>query len=122
MGRRTWESLGKALPDRENVVVSRTLSLPEPIVVVRSVEDALLLPNASDPVFVIGGAEIYSAALPFAHDLYLTELTETLPPEADCFFPAWDRGQFKEMSRERHKRPPGEIELFDYDFVHYVRS
>ena len=123
MGRKTWDSLNGPLPLRENVVVSRSLVLPAPMMVVRSVEEAIALPNPTptQPVFVVGGAEIYRATLPMADDLYLTELCVTLPPDADCFFPEWNRDDYKEVSRVRRQTQPGEVKAFDYDFVHYAR-
>ncbi len=122
MGRRTWESFPKPLPNREHVVVSsQPLSLPEGVLVVRSLAEALALPpHETQPVFVIGGNAMYREALPLIDDLYLTEIEANV--DGDTTFPAWDRAQFREASRERHAAPlhaGGAAVAFS--FVHYVR-
>lgn len=84
MGRKCWESIGRALPGRKNVVVSRgNPQLPEGVVLMHSIEDALA--EAGDGCFVIGGAQIYAEAMPFADTLYITRVF--CSPEADVFFP-----------------------------------
>ena len=122
MGRRTWESFPKPLPNREHVVVSsRELALPEGVLAVRSLEDALALPPPAElPVFVIGGHAMYREALPVADDLYLTEIEVDV--EGDTTFPAWDRAHFREASRQRHSAPlqAGGPDVA-FSFVHYVR-
>jgi dihydrofolate reductase len=122
MGRRTWESFPKPLPNREHVVVSSTTaSLPPGVIKVRSLAEALALPpHAEQPVFVIGGSAMYREAMPLADDLYLTEIEANV--DGDTTFPTWDRAQFREASRERHAAP---LHLGGPDvafaFVHYVR-
>jgi dihydrofolate reductase len=122
MGRRTWEAFPKPLPNREHVVVSSTtISLPEGIIKVRSLADALALPpHAEQPIFVIGGNAMYREAMPLADDLYLTEIEANV--DGDAAFPAWDPAQFREASRERHAAPlqPGGPDVA-FSFVHYVR-
>lgn len=128
MGRRTWESFPKPLPNREHVVVSsQPLVVPEGVRVVRSLGEALALQaHAETPVFVIGGNAMYRDALPLADDLYLTEIEADV--EGDTYFPAWDRSQFREVSRERHCAPlqptqptqPNDSEV-NLSWVHYVR-
>ena len=122
MGRRTWQSFPKPLPNREHVVVSSlALSLPEGVRVVRSLAEALALPpHAEQPFFVIGGNAMYREALPLADDLYLTEIDASV--EGDTTFPAWDRAQFREASREPHAAPlhAGGADVA-FSFVHYVR-
>lgn len=84
MGRKCWESIGRALPGRKNVVVSRgNPQLPEGVILVHSIEDAFA--EAGDGCFVIGGAQIYAEAMPFADTLYITRVF--CSPEADVFFP-----------------------------------
>ena len=122
MGRRTWLSFPKLLPNREHVVVtSQPLALPEGVTAVRSLTQALALPpHAETPVFVIGGNAMYREAMPLADDLYLTEIEADVA--GDTTFPAWDRAQFRELSRERHAAPlqaSGEDVAFSW--VHYVR-
>jgi dihydrofolate reductase len=122
MGRRTWESFPKPLPNREHVVVtSTTASLPPGVIKVRSLAEALALPpHAEQPVFVIGGNAMYREAMPLADDLYLTEIEANV--DGDTTFPTWNRAQFREASRERHAAP---LHLGGPDvafaFVHYVR-
>jgi len=77
---------------------------------------ALELAAASERVFVIGGAEIYALALPRADELELTEIDATFP--ADTFFPAWDRGVFRQTSRETQATPEG----LRYSFASYRRT
>ena len=90
MGRKTWESLGRPLPRRRNVVVSRTLVPGENMlpgaVVVKSLDEVDALPPAGD-IWIIGGAEIYAQALPWCAELYLTHVTGTF--EGDAFFPEY---------------------------------
>jgi dihydrofolate reductase len=123
MGRRTWEAFPKPLPNREHVVVSsQSLALPEGVIGVRSLTDALTLPlPAEQPVFVIGGNAMYREAMPLADDLYLTEIEADV--DGDTTFPAWDRAQFREAGRERHSAPlhAGGSEVA-FSFVHYVRA
>ena len=122
MGRRTWEAFPKPLPNREHVVVSSlSLTLPEDVILVRTLTEALNLPpHAEQPVFVIGGNAMYREALPLADDLYLTEIEANV--DGDTTFPAWDRAQFREASREPHAAP---LQLggsdVPFSWVHYVR-
>ena len=122
MGRRTWQSFPKPLPNREHVVVtSLALTLPDGVLAVRSFAQALALPPpAEQPVFVIGGSAMYLEALPLADDLYLTEIEANV--DGDTTFPAWNRAQFSEASRQRHAAPlqSGGSEVA-FSFVHYVR-
>jgi dihydrofolate reductase len=123
MGRRTWAAFPRPLPNREHIVVSsHALTLPDGVVHVRSLADALRLPApAEQPVFVIGGHGMYQEALPLADDLYLTEIEATI--DGDTRFPAWDRTQFREVARERHAAPlhAGGPDVA-FAFVHYVRA
>ena len=102
MGRRTWESLPdqfRPLPGRGNVVVTRNSDWSaQGADRAASVEDALRLLSSEPGVFVIGGGEIYAAALPHADRLLLTEIDADV--EGDTFFPEWDRNVFREISRE----------------------
>jgi dihydrofolate reductase len=102
MGRRTWESLPdrfRPLPGRRNVVVTRNPAWSaEGADRAASLEDALRLVANEPRVFVVGGAQLYAAALPLASELYLTELDVDV--EGDTFFPDFDRGRFLEVARE----------------------
>jgi dihydrofolate reductase len=119
MGRRTWESLPdrfRPLPGRRNVVVTRN-----PDWTARgadragSIEDALRLLDGESAVFVIGGGEIYTAALPLADELLLTEIHAEI--EGDTYFPRWDRDDFDEVGREEHTSADGTR----FAFVTYAR-
>ena len=101
MGRRTWDSLPdrfRPLPGRRNVVVTRDSEwAAEGAERAGSVEDALALVDDEERVFVIGGALVYAAALPYADELVLTEID--LDVEGDTHLPEWDRAAFEETSR-----------------------
>ena len=101
MGRKTHESIGKPLPGRTNIVVTRNPSYDaEGCVVVDSLEAAVIAAQATgaDEAFMIGGAALYEAALPLATRLYLTEVHCAC--DGDAHFPAWDRGAWRESHRE----------------------
>jgi dihydrofolate reductase len=119
MGRRTWESLPerfRPLPGRRNVVVTRNPEWhADGAERAGSLEDALLLVEGAERVSVIGGAELYADALPLADELLLTEID--LEVQGDTFFPAWDRSEFDEESREEHVSEDG----IPFAFVTYVR-
>ncbi len=110
MGRKTFESIGRVLPNRENVIVSRRFGLAVPgATVVGSLEEALGRFGAQQEIFVIGGAEIYRQALPQAGRLYLTLIGHDV--EGDAFFPEWAASDFREVFREERHEP------FDFAFV-----
>jgi len=119
MGRRTWESLPerfRPLPGRRNVVVTRNEAWSaEGAERASSVEDALELLAGDSYLFVIGGGEIYSAALPYAGELLLTELAVDV--EGDTFFPEWPQEAFRVGSREEHVSETG----VPFAFVTYRR-
>jgi len=97
MGRRTWESIGRALPGRQNVVVTRRRTIhAESCLVVRSIEEAVEKARG-DEVMVIGGGQLYEQVLPLADRMILT-LVDCEPP-ADTWFPEWNRVNWREMSR-----------------------
>ena len=103
VGRRTWTSIGRPLPGRRIVVVSRapeSLALPEGVVAVRSLADALARARSTgdDEVFVGGGAALYAEALPIADRLYLTRVHANVG--GDARLPAIDLGSWRELSRE----------------------
>jgi dihydrofolate reductase len=120
MGRRTWESLPdrfRPLPGRRNIVVTRNASWQgEGAERAASLDDALQRLTGEDRVAVIGGGEIFSAALPLAHELVLTEID--LDVEGDTFFPDFDREGFEETSREAHVSDDGT----HFAFVTYSRQ
>lgn len=101
MGRKTFESIGKPLPGRRNVVVSRSASFDAPgCEVVSSFEDAVALARQTDDEpRIIGGSSIYAAALPLASRIFLTEVHRQV--EGDTFFPAFDRAEWREVDRRK---------------------
>jgi len=120
MGRRTYESIGRPLPGRRTIVISTTLDAPPHpnVALARSLDDALsLTADVVGPVFVIGGAVLYAAALPRANVLYLTELDA--PVDGDVFFPSFDRTQWRRVSAERHDR--NDRHAIGFTFSRYER-
>jgi len=117
MGRRTWESLGKPLPGRENVVISRRSGFEAPgASVASSLEAAIALCAGEPAVFVIGGAEIYAAALALADGLVLTEIDAEYP--GDTYFPRWDRTAWRATQKETHATADG----LRFAFVLYEKA
>jgi dihydrofolate reductase len=119
MGRKTWESLPRALPERQNVVVTRSPDFAAlGALVVSSLDAALAAAALPAPVFCIGGGELYRAALSRADTLYLTEIDREFA--GDTTFPAFDRRAWREAARETHgsDAPDG----FAYAFVTYRRA
>jgi len=121
MGRKTFESIGKPLPGRTNIVITRNPAFQtEGVNVVSSLAAALELAthiaqrDGAEEAVVIGGAEIYQVALPQADRLYLTEVHAVV--EGDAVLPEIDWSQWREVGRERHAAQP-----FDYSFVRYER-
>ena len=111
MGRKTFESIGKPLPGRDNIVVTRNPGFrADGIILVLSVDQALrvardlALGRGVDEAAVIGGADIYAQALPLADAIALTEVHAT--PEGDTVFPALNTEEWRETSRERHAAGP----------------
>ena len=116
MGRRTWASLGKPLPGRENIVITRQPGFAAPGAnVAASLEGAIALCTGEGLAFVIGGAEIYAAALSLADGLVLTEIDGDY--EGDTRFPDWDRKAWRVSQKETHTSKEG----VRFDFVLYER-
>lgn len=102
MGRKTYESIGRALPGRTNWVLSRAADFAPPdCTVVRTLEEARTAVGTESPMMVIGGAEIYRLCLPDARRIHLT-LVHAQIPDGDTFFADWRRPEWTEISRERH--------------------
>lgn len=121
MGRRTWESIGRPLPGREMVVLSRRpgLSLPPGVLAARALPEALETAAAAAPgeVFVIGGGDLYAQALPLADRLYLTRIEAEV--EGDVRFPAFDPALWHLAAEERHG--PSAEAPFSYSFQVWER-
>lgn len=118
MGRRTWESIGRPLPGRHNIVISRQPGLAAPgATLVGSLDEALRAAGDVPEVCVIGGAEIYRLALPLAREIHLTRVHALLA--ADTFFPTLDPAEWEEIGRE--DRPADARHAYPYSFVKLVR-
>lgn len=102
MGRKTCESLGRPLPNRRNIVVSRQEIAIAGCEVVHSLAEALALFPADEEIFIIGGAQIYAEALPLAGRFYLTRVEH--PYEGDTRFPDWDPAQWRLVVSERFEK------------------
>ncbi len=98
MGRRTYDSLGKPLPSRQNIVVTRDLSFEAPCDVAHSIDEALACAGDAEEIMILGGAAIYQALLERADRFYLTVVHAR--PEGDTSFPAFDPEQWNVVSRE----------------------
>jgi dihydrofolate reductase len=121
MGRKTFEAIGRALPGRTTVVISRGRpTLPEGVELAGSLEEALSLAAAAgeDETFVAGGAQIYHLALPRADRLYLTRVHATI--EGDTRFPALTETEWTLVSQEDHT--PDEKNKYRYSFLVYDRT
>lgn len=113
MGRKTWESLGRPLPGRRNIVISRDSGYrADGAQVVTSLDAAFSLAAEAPTIFVIGGAQIYAAALPIADALELTEVDAAV--DGDAFFPSFDTEAYVEVSREHHKADADNDHAFDF--------
>lgn len=119
MGRRTALSIGRALPGRRNLVLSRSGAAPYPGQETVHSLDAALAAAAGAELCVIGGGEIYALTLPLATRLHLTEIA-TQAADADTWFPAFDRAHWREQSREHH--PADARHAHAFDFVDYARN
>ena len=119
MGRKTYESIGKALPGRTNIVLSRSEDFaPGDGVVVKTLDDARIAAGAQTALMVIGGAEIYRQCLPFASRIHLT-LVHTRIEEGDTFFAGWRGADWDEASRERHESD--DKNAYAYSFITLMR-
>lgn len=124
MGRKNYDSLPdsyRPLPNRINIVVTRQKNFLAPgCTVVHSIYDALAVARSNNEpeAFVIGGAEIYSLALPAADRLYLTEIDADI--EGDTYFPFFDKAAWREISRRHHDADARHA--FAFDFVVYERK
>lgn len=117
MGRKTYESIGKPLPSRTTVIITRGSFLaPEGVKIAHSLQEAIEDCGDDHEIFFVGGAELYAQALPLADRLYLTEIQAEV--EGDAWFPAFDKNRWREISRDRrHEEKIG----MEYHFVVYDR-
>ncbi len=119
MGRLTWESIGRALPGRQNIVITRSADFQAAgCDVVSSPVDALRAAGAANEVMIIGGGQIYELFLPKASRVYLTRVQAEI--DGDAFFPELDTETWTLTSSEQHHA--GEKNEFDFEFRTYERS
>jgi dihydrofolate reductase len=118
MGRKTYESIGRPLPGRRNVVISRDFPAREGLEVARTFDEALHVAADAPEVMVIGGGNVYGQALPIAHCVYATEIDHSF--DVDTYFPPLTPpGGWRETSRER--REPDTANPYAMDFVVYQK-
>lgn len=115
MGRKTFESIGSPLPDRQNIIITRDTNFKiEGCLIAHSIEEAFKLAGSNErEIFIIGGGQIYKQALPYAEKLYLTIVEDE--PKADIFFP--DYSQFKNVVSEEKKEYNG----IKYKFIELIK-
>ena len=122
MGRKTFESIGKILPNRKNIIITRNKKFKVPgVEIAHSLKEALSMSRLNldtKEVFIIGGGEIYKEAMKIAQKLYITHI-DAEDKEADTFFPEIIPIVFGEVSREKHKKDAKNPH--NYDFVEYVQ-
>lgn|SRR5215831_539985 len=113
MGRKTYESIGRPLPGRANIVISRTTGLAIPgCTVYGSLDAAFAALHAAPEICVIGGAEIYRSALPFVDVIYLTRVHTTLG--GDVYLPPLPMNEWRETHRERHAADERHLHAFSF--------
>ena len=118
MGRKTFDSIGKPLAGRTNIVVSQDPKFhPEGVTVARSIAEALPAEDSTDEIMVIGGASFYAQLLPRAQRLYITEIHHDF--SGDAYFPAWNPTEWHEIAREDHIADGDNI--YPYSFVTLIR-
>lgn len=119
MGRNTFESIGKPLPNRITVIITRNTGYKaEGCIVVNSLEKALEVAKYDETPFIIGGAQIYEQAIAIADKLDITEVHHSF--EADVFFPKIDSNIWKEVNREHFIAD--EKNKYDYSFITYEKK
>lgn len=116
MGRKTYESIGRPLAGRANVVITREIGYrAEGSIVVDTLERALDVAQEDKEIFIIGGAQIFLQMLPFCDRLYATEIDAAF--DADTYFPEFDKESWVESSRDHHEADP--THPYPFDFVIY---
>lgn len=119
MGRKTFESIGKPLPGRTTVIITRQKNfMAEGCIVVHHLDDALAYCSKEEEVFIIGGAQIFNCTLPLADHLYITEIDHAF--EGDTHFPEILPEEWKQISFERHEAD--EKNGWPYTFINYRRK
>lgn len=119
MGRKTFDSMGKALPNRRNIVITRDQNWMAPDVdVANSANEVLTYCRDEREIFIIGGAEIYNLFLPIANKIILTRVHTHI--DGHAYFPAFDQSVWRKVSEERHEKD--EKHAYAYTFEVYEKS
>lgn len=121
MGRKTFESLGRVLPNRKHLVLTRSdKTFPEEVEVIHTIEDILqyVKDYPQEKIFIIGGGELFKHMLPHVNTMYITEIDEQF--EGDVFFPFFDEAEWKLISKE--KGPKDKKNPYDYYYLIYERK
>ncbi|CAM2833992.1 dihydrofolate reductase [Legionella worsleiensis] len=119
MGRKTFESIGRPLPGRENIVLSQSMMEIQGVTVLNSLEEAITLTSANSEVMIIGGAHLYSQSIGLAQRIYLTKIHHSFP--ADVFFPEINKSEWccrKEQLRQHDEMNQYDITFFVYERLH----
>jgi dihydrofolate reductase len=119
MGRKTFDSIGKPLPGRTTVVVTRNPALKiDGCIVTHSLNEAIAACAGDEEIFIVGGAELYAQALPLADTIYLTEIQQNVI--GDAHFPVFNQQMWREIAREQHTQEAPQP--LTYHFVTLQRS
>ncbi|ABZ75485.1 Dihydrofolate reductase [Shewanella halifaxensis HAW-EB4] len=117
MGRKTYESIGRPLPGRHNIVISRQTDLSiDGVTIVSSFAEAKIAAGECEELVVMGGGQLYEMLLPQADILYLTEIALTV--DGDTYFPEWDDGSWQEVSRNVAE----DDKQLEYSFIKLVKK
>lgn len=119
MGRRTFNSIGKPLPKRRNIVISRSFMGHENIELVHSIDESLKITNNEPEIMIMGGGEIYTQFLPYATNLSITRVHGEFP-HADTFFPKWNEDEFVLLSEKKYM--PDERHVFGFTIQEWERK
>ena len=121
MGRKTWESIGRLLPGRTTVIVTRQSNYAVPgAIIAHALADAIALCTNDDEIFVIGGAELFREALPTADRLYLTVVDTT--PAGDTFMPDIDMAEWQAVSSENHSADEKHAHAYRFSIYDRIRK
>lgn len=120
MGRKTFESIGRPLPNRHNIIISRTphISDNENVTWVESLDAAINLAKDNAEVFIIGGGNIYQQALPLANRLYLTHIDATL--QGDTRFPDYNTGKWQQIFEEKHQADDKNSYNYQFEILEHI--
>lgn len=121
MGRKTFDSIGRVLPNRKHIVLTRSnQSFPEEVEIVRDLDSILQYAkeNESEEIFIIGGGELFKQMLPYADKMYITLIEESF--EGDVFFPEFAHSEWELVEKEKGEKD--EQNPYDYYFLTYERK